>query len=750
MKGLFRAACAAAALASGALAVDILETVSFSSCANSTSTVQVQRINIQYNKENQTVTFDVQGSSSRIQNVTAELKVTAFGAEVYSNKFNPCDKGTFVEQLCPVPAGTFGARGTQLIPKEFADLVPAIAFQVPDIAALATLELKSLETGEDVGCVQSQVSNGKTASVPAVSYVAAGVAGAALVVGGVSAISAAISGGASAMGGGLAGGGSATGGGMGTVSPSFTEVFGWFQGMAMNGMLSVNYPPIYRSFAKNFAFSTGLIPWTQMQEAIDGFRGMTGGNLTQSSVAILRNTTLVFPDGSTASGNSSIFKVKRAFEGFAVLAARQIETSIDTTTPVPEQQAGDDDAMTVMKQAVSGIQAYVQQLSIPESNTFMTVLLVVAIVIVTIAVGILLIKHYWGSIARAITSLIFLLYGIWVLYCVVQFTKGDSWAAKSLAGVTLFLFTAILLFFSYKIWSTARKLKRNEGDTSGLYENKDIWVKYSLFYESYRKDYWWIFVPTIGYMFVKGTLLAVTDGNGKIQTGGQIIVEAVMLVLLLWSRPYERKSGNIINIVIQVVRVLSVVCILVFVEELGIAQTTQTITGVVLIAVQSALTGILAILILWNAINQCCKKNPHRERRKELEKVRDTDNLTPLDARNSLLLDRSQMDEKDSTTFSMAYLGNYDTSYSEKPSQLSPSNGFASPYRPITPNTPISFGDQSREGLINNAAPIGYLDSRQPTIPNLGGFGGGYGGQQQQQQQQRGYGNNQGYGRSYY
>ncbi|PKS07928.1 hypothetical protein jhhlp_006538 [Lomentospora prolificans] len=775
---VFSAACAVAAFANGVLAKDILQTVSFSSCANKTSTIQVQKIDIQYNKENQTVTFDVQGSSSRIQNVTAELKVTAFGAEVYSNKFNPCDRGTFVEQLCPVPAGTFGARGMQEIPKEFADLVPAIAFQVPDIAALATLELKSLETGQDVGCIQSQVSNGKTASVPAVSYLAAGVAGAALVVGGVSAISAAVSGGASALGGGVAGG--STAGGMGTISPSFTEVFGWFQGMAMNGMLSVNYPPIYRSFAKNFAFSTGLIPWTEMQESIDNFRGMTGGNLTRSSVAVLRNTTLVFPDGSTANANSSIFKIKRALEGFAVLAARQIETSIDTTTPVAEET--EDDSMAPLKQAVTGIQAYVQQLSIPESNTFMTVLLVVAIVIAAIAVGILLIKvilefwalfgnfpkalsgfrkHYWGSIARAITSLIFLLYGVWVLYCVVQFTKGDSWAAKSLAGVTLFIFTGILLFFSYKIWSTARKLKQNEGDTSGLYENKDIWVKYSLFYESYRKDYWWIFVPTIVYMFVKGTLLAVTDGNGKIQTGGQIVVEAVMLILLIWSRPYERKSGNIINIVIQVVRVLSVVCILVFVEELGIAQTTQTVTGVVLIAVQSALTGILAILIIWNAINQCCKKNPHRERRKEMEKmVRDMDNLTPLDARNSLLLDRSQFDNKGSTTFSMAstvektgyarspspekYLGNYEASYN-KPSQLSPSNDYASPYRPITPNTPVAYGDQSREGLISNAAPIGHADMRQPTIPNLGGFGG----------QQQGYGNgygqsNQSYGRSYY
>ena len=52
-----------------------------------------------------------------------------------------------------------------------------------------------------------------------------------------------------------------------------------------------------------------------------------------------------------------------------------------------------------------------------------------------------------------------------------------------------------------------------------------------------------------------------------------------------------------INIFIQVVRALSVICILVFVEELGISQTTQTVTGVVLIAVQSVLTGALAILI---------------------------------------------------------------------------------------------------------------------------------------------------------
>jgi hypothetical protein len=125
-----------------------------------------------------------------------------------------------------------------------------------------------------------------------------------------------------------------------------------------------------------------------------------------------------------------------------------------------------------------------------------------------------------------------------------------------------------------------------------------------------------------------------------VPTAGQLIIASLMLILLLWSRPYTLKSGNWINIIIQTVRVLSVVCILVFVEELGISQSTKTITGVVLIAVQSALTGVLAILIAVNSLIFCIKDNPHRKRRKEAEKInRDLDNLTPLDNRESILME---------------------------------------------------------------------------------------------------------------
>lgn len=147
-----------------------------------------------------------------------------------------------------VPVGEFSASGTQEIPSSYASMIPSIAFSVPDIDADATLQLTSLDTGDTVACITSTVGNGKTVAVKSVAYVAAGIAGAALLLTG-----------ASAAGAAAAGAGST--GGAGTSSPSFTDVLTTFQGFAMNGMLSVNYPTVYRSFAKNFAFSTGEPTW---------------------------------------------------------------------------------------------------------------------------------------------------------------------------------------------------------------------------------------------------------------------------------------------------------------------------------------------------------------------------------------------------------------------------------------------------------------------------------------------------------
>ncbi|KAL4927425.1 transient receptor potential ion channel family protein [Aspergillus undulatus] len=619
-----------ALLSARGYAADTLSTGSLSTCLTD-SDIQVNKLDISFTRSTKELVFDVSGTNNKEQNVTASLSVTAYGRDVYHKDFDPCDAANYVSQLCPVPSGTFSATGSQQIPDDFVSQIPSIAFTIPDLDGMAKLELKSKDDNKEVACIKSELSNGKSAEVAGVSWAAAGMAGAALALSGLSAL------------------GAAGHAGSPTSSPGFGEVMGWFHTMATNGMLSVNYPQIYRSFSKNFAFSTGLVPLAQMQHSIDSFRRSTGGNLTENNYDYFKELS------STAASNQT----KRSldmFLGAARLIAREVETSVNDTASSNSTSSDQVDIFTK-----DGLSTLSNELLIPQSNTFMTVLLIFAIVIAAITVGILLVKvilelwalngsfpkmladfrdHYWGMLARTITNLILILYSIWVMYCVYQFSSGDSWAAQLLAGVTLAIFTAVLGFFTFRIVHLARKYKKSEGDASSLYENKETWRKYSLFYDNYKKGCWWLFIPVILYMLIKGCIIAGANGHGMIQSTGQLVVEALMLILLLWHRPYVAKSTQWINITIQVVRVLSVACVLVFVDQLGLSQTTKTVTGVVLIVMQSALTGILAILIAVNAIILCCRENPHLKQRKEAEKMnRDIDDLTPLDARESLLMD---------------------------------------------------------------------------------------------------------------
>jgi hypothetical protein len=155
-----------------------------------------------------------------------------------------------------------------------------------------------------VSCLTSNIQNGKSTDQPAVSFATVGIAGAALIVSGIASISS-LSGASSA--------GANTGS---AHSPSFTDIMQWFQFIAVSGMYNVNYPTVYRNFAKNFAWSTGLVSWGDMQRSIDTFRSKTGGNLTDMSYQYLQNTTLVYEsptstlqkrqlDFGFGSGNSS-------------------------------------------------------------------------------------------------------------------------------------------------------------------------------------------------------------------------------------------------------------------------------------------------------------------------------------------------------------------------------------------------------------------------------------------------------------
>lgn len=92
---------ASVAILPGVLGGDILHTDGFTDCNNGSSTVQVNNLDISFDKSTNQITFDVSGTSAEEQKVTAELIITAYGVNVYSDTFDPCAESTKVDQLCP-------------------------------------------------------------------------------------------------------------------------------------------------------------------------------------------------------------------------------------------------------------------------------------------------------------------------------------------------------------------------------------------------------------------------------------------------------------------------------------------------------------------------------------------------------------------------------------------------------------------------------------------------------------------------
>ena len=94
-------AASAALLVGRAIGADILTTNGFSICSTGNTDITVQNLDISFDRSNNMITFDVQGTSAMSQDVTATLIVEAYGKSVYNNTFDPCAESTKVEQLCP-------------------------------------------------------------------------------------------------------------------------------------------------------------------------------------------------------------------------------------------------------------------------------------------------------------------------------------------------------------------------------------------------------------------------------------------------------------------------------------------------------------------------------------------------------------------------------------------------------------------------------------------------------------------------
>lgn len=579
------------------------------------------------------------------------MKIYAYGNKVLDEIVDLCNDN--VSELCPVQQGNVYASGVHAVPEKYTQYISEAAYMIPDLEGTITIDiLNASNPSQNLGCFHSAISNGKSTESSGVKYATLGLAAAALVISAIS--SASNSGGGGAAGGagggpgpappvphplptGAEGSGAAVPSGPGTNvaaggwhPPGFVEFFSVMQGISISGMYSLNYPSAYRSFTQNMGWSTGIITWPGMQIGIDDFRKRTGGNLTASSYERLQNTTLVYRDADNAnttdidvsSANSSSSNVKRMFVELFIRDDTNSTTNSTAASTSNSTSTETDSSEKKYVSIVTGIQAYVEKLTVPNTNTFMTLLIWWAIIVGICIAAILALKlfleiwsikgnkknkfpgfrkRYWLFLASTLVRLVIIFYGLWTLYCIYQFKIGDAWGPMLLAGLLLGIMTIVLVGFTIRIAWLARVASTQKGGLEYLFKHKPWIRKYGLFYDQFKIKYWWCFIPTLLAAFGRNAFVALGYGNGLLQVIGQLVIDILLSLLFIFTMPFNTKMGNGINIAIQVVRVISLALLMTFAVQFNLNQIAATGIGMALIVIQAALTILLAILIMINA-----------------------------------------------------------------------------------------------------------------------------------------------------
>jgi hypothetical protein len=286
------------------------------------------------------------------------IQVLAYGMLIVSEKLDGCSLG--LTSLCPVSVGSVNINSNVDVPASVSKDIPGIAYEVPDIDGVAKIWINDTD-GNPVGCVEAFLYNGKTVDQKVVGWVTAIIAGGALL--------------SSAAASGLGHSNTAA-----HVASVAVLLFGYFQAVAIAGMVTVQLPPIAAAWTQNFQWAMGIIKLTFMQTIFTWYIKSTGGT---------PSTLLLQPVGT------NVIVEKR---GLIPLVARSLQHlrrmhPSSLLSFVKRQSDSSPDSAVTLK----GIQRVAYRAGIEQTNLFMTGYAFFIVLIVGSALGVRLLNNILTS-----------------------------------------------------------------------------------------------------------------------------------------------------------------------------------------------------------------------------------------------------------------------------------------------------------------------------------------------------------------
>ncbi|KAI6781664.1 Flavin carrier protein-like protein [Emericellopsis cladophorae] len=710
---------ALATMASFADAERMLISKALSTCQKD-SDFSASLFNVQYTPGNNSAKIEMAATSSVKGYVTFDVAITAYGLEVVRQVLDPCD--TELQGLCPMQTGNNDFGFPIPVPESAADLIPGIAYTIPDLDAKVRVFVNMTETGESVACLEAGFSNTKTVDLIGVKWATAIIAGLALV--------------SSAVMSGLGHSNAAS-----HIAANSLSLFGYFQAQAIVGLTAVPLPPIVQAWTQNFQWSMGIIQVPFMQNIFTWYQRATGGDpatlfdsLRTYSVQVRKR------DMSTLESGLNLFK-----RGVAV-SADAASTAVSHITKRQNIELSNGSYL------VYGIQRVAFRMGIETTNLFMTGLtfFILFIVFTTLAVAIfkgileLAVKQKWMSSEKFLefrNGWITVLKGILFRATLIgfpqitilslwEFTQIDSPAIVVLAVFFMLSMIATLAWGTWKVISIARRsVAMHRNPAYILFSDPQALNKWGFLYIQFRASAYYFIVPVLIYTFVKAAFVALGQHSGVAQAIGLIIIEVAALIGASVLRPWMDKSTNSFNIAICVVNFLNSIFLLIFTNVFGAPGLVVGVVGVVLFILNAAFSLILLLMVIISTTVIFFRKNPDAryhvmadDRASFMKSQTQLNTTTELDALAATARgDKSgykshlDLDDDNESLSSDSMRRRTDSSAMDAPRSpinpsmpLFPANRPESPFRSASPNpfgaSATSLSQQQSRGQ-NNASP---------------------------------------------
>ncbi|KAJ5127051.1 hypothetical protein N7448_007830 [Penicillium atrosanguineum] len=553
-----------------AWAEHLLEATSLVPCSDN-GVIGIDYFSVVFTPSTSSVTLSFDGTINYSGYVLFDVEVLVYGYSAVNTTIDLCTITT-VSGLCPLSIKNLEIEtATFSMSKDLVSNLPNITYTFPDIDALVRVNMVSNGTSEQISCIETRISNGKTVNQGAVAWVLAIITGVCIVTSVFLSIS----------------GHSAN-----TTDLNFRTLLflSFMQSQAILGMAAVEFPPMAQSWTQMFQWTVGIVHAEFLQNICTWFLRATGGTAS----------TLL-----SESGKESVYLAKRSTEGLHRLLPRITDTTVNGT-----------------EKTVRGIERVGYRINIETTNIFMTsyiffyfaaFCLIVFILLLSLGLPALAKKVNSAKLDRAAgacTERITLMRGIiyrvvslgypqMSVLCLWEIVHRDS-PAEIVCGISMWLaMTGVLSFAGLKVFQRGKASRFLGGSPDyTLYSDPICMTKWGFLYINYRAQASWFMIPLIAHAAIRGMVVAFSQPNWEAQSIVLVVVEAGMLAVTAVVRPYMNKKANGFAITACALNFLNAIFLLVFSNIFNQSVMVGAIMGVVWFLFGATFTLVLLVWLL--------------------------------------------------------------------------------------------------------------------------------------------------------